>query len=91
VLQGGDPTGNGTGGPGYRFNDEPVVGDYTPGAVAMANSGPNTNGSQFFIMKTQSQTLPKQYNLFGRVIEGQNVVDTLQRGDRMDKITITEG
>lgn len=89
VLQGGDPVGNGTGGPGYRFNDEPVQGDYSVGAVAMANSGPNTNGSQFFIMK-QPQSLPKSYNLFGTVTSGMNVVQSMAVGDRMTKVTITE-
>src|SRR5262249_49539183 len=81
VVQGGDPTGNGTGGPGYRFNDEPVKGDYTAGAVAMANAGPNTNGSQFFIIK-RNTPLPKQYNLFGRVVDGQDVVNRLAIGDK---------
>ena len=89
VVQGGDPNGTGTGGPGYRFSDEPVKGEYTAGAVAMANAGPNTNGSQFFILKRDTP-LPKQYNLFGRIVSGQDVIDRLQVGDKMDKITITE-
>jgi cyclophilin family peptidyl-prolyl cis-trans isomerase len=78
VIQGGDPTGTGTGGPGYQFADEPVQGEYLPGIVAMANSGPNTNGSQFFIVTADlRQTLGKQYNLFARVIDGQAAVDAL--------------
>lgn len=76
MLQGGDPLGNGTGGPGYRFNDEPVTRDYTPGIMAMANSGANTNGSQFFIMHG-SAALPKAYVIFGQVIKGQDVVDKI--------------
>ncbi|GCE19348.1 peptidylprolyl isomerase [Dictyobacter kobayashii] len=78
VAQGGDPTGTGTGGPGYQFADEPVQGTYTDGSVAMANSGPNTNGSQFFIsIADNSSKLQKQYNLFGHVVEGLNVAKSL--------------
>lgn len=74
VIQTGDPKGDGTGGPGYKFNDEPVKGDYTQGCVAMANSGANTNGSQFFICTADdSSKLQKQYNLFGHVTQGMNV------------------
>jgi cyclophilin family peptidyl-prolyl cis-trans isomerase len=76
MIQGGDPTGTGTGGPGYRFDDEPVTGEYTRGVVAMANAGPNTNGSQFFIMQ-QNKLLPKQYVIFGKVTEGMDVVDKI--------------
>ena len=89
VIQGGDPTGNGTGGPGYRFEDEPVRGEYVRGIVAMANAGPNTNGSQFFILKRDTP-LPKQYNLFGKVVEGMDVVDRIVPGDRMTTVTISE-
>ncbi len=64
MIQGGDPRGNGTGGPGYKFNDEPITKDYTRGTLAMANSGPNTNGSQFFIMHA-TYPLPKNYVIFG--------------------------
>jgi len=68
VIQMGDPTGTGTGGPGYRFADEPVVGEYVKGAVAMANSGANTNGSQFFVcLADLTKVLAKSYNLFGRM------------------------
>lgn len=76
MIQGGDPRGNGTGGPGYAFNDEPFQGEYTRGTVAMANSGPNTNGSQFFIMHADVQ-LPKNYVIFGKVISGLDVVDKI--------------
>ncbi len=76
MIQGGDPNGDGTGGPGYRFNDEPFSGEYTRGAVAMANAGPNTNGSQFFIMHAD-YPLPKSYTIFGRVTKGLEVVDAI--------------
>ncbi len=88
VIQGGDPKGDGTGGPGYTFPDEPVVGDYLTGTVAMANSGPNTNGSQFFICLANQPSLPKQYNLFGQVISGMDVVGKIQVGDKIEQITI---
>jgi cyclophilin family peptidyl-prolyl cis-trans isomerase len=109
MIQGGDPTGTGRGGEsawGGRFNDEinrssPLYqGEYTKGTVAMANAGPNTNGSQFFIMHAD-YPLPPSYTKFGRVIEGQDVVDKIataptERGDRptsevkMEKVTIEE-
>ena len=76
MIQGGDPEGNGTGGPGYKFADEPFTGEYTQGAVAMANSGPNTNGSQFFIMHADNP-LPKNYVIFGKVISGMETVDVI--------------
>lgn len=76
MIQGGDPKGDGTGGPGYRFNDEPFEGEYKRGIVAMANAGPNTNGSQFFIMH-QDYDLPKNYVIFGKVIGGIEVVDKI--------------
>jgi cyclophilin family peptidyl-prolyl cis-trans isomerase len=85
MIQGGDPLGNGTGGPGYSFDDEPVVGDYTRGTVAMANAGPNTNGSQFFIMH-QDKDLPKNYVIFGKVSEGMDVVDKIAEAP----ITVSE-
>ncbi len=88
VIQGGDPLGNGTGGPGYQFQDEAVTRDYKKGTVAMANSGPNTNGSQFFIMLSDHPELPKQYTIFGTVISGQNIVDKIAVGDIMQKVTI---
>lgn len=79
IIQTGDPLGNGTGGPGYKFNDEPVLGAYTAGCVAMANSGANTNGSQFFICTgDDSKLLTKSYNLFGRVVQGLNIAQKIQ-------------
>lgn len=76
MIQGGDPKGDGTGGPGYRFADESFEGEYTRGAVAMANAGPDTNGSQFFIMHAD-YGLPKNYVIFGRVISGMDAVDKI--------------
>jgi len=76
MIQGGDPKGNGTGGPGYTIDDEPFVGEYTKGTVAMANSGPDTNGSQFFIMHANNP-LPKDYVIFGKVTDGLEVVDAI--------------
>jgi peptidyl-prolyl cis-trans isomerase B (cyclophilin B) len=91
VIQGGDPKGDGTGGPGYSFDDEPVHHSYAEGAVAMANSGPNTNGSQFFICTgSQCDTLPLQYNLFGRVESGLDVAQRIQKGDVMSSVTVAE-
>ena len=106
MIQGGDPTGTGTGGPGYRFDDETVTRDYVAGTLAMANSGPNTNGSQFFIVH-QRASLPKNYTIFGQVSEGMDVVDKLANlpvgmgpsGERsspvtpptIDRIEVTEG
>lgn len=89
VIQGGDPLGNGTGGPGYKFEDEPVTKQYSKGIVAMANAGSNTNGSQFFIMLDDHPELPPQYTIFGKVIEGQDIVERISVGDVMKKVTIT--
>jgi cyclophilin family peptidyl-prolyl cis-trans isomerase len=78
VIQGGDPTGTGTGGPGYKFNDEPVKKDYEQGILAMANAGPNTNGSQFFIVLDDLRgKLPKNYTIFGKVTSGMDVVQSI--------------
>jgi peptidylprolyl isomerase len=78
VIQGGDPTGTGSGGPGYQFADEPIARDYERGTLAMANAGPNTNGSQFFIVLDDLRgKLPKNYTIFGRVTEGMDVVDAI--------------
>ncbi|HEX3724448.1 MAG TPA: peptidylprolyl isomerase [Nitrolancea sp.] len=78
MIQTGDPTGTGSGGPGYKFNDEPVTRDYTRGTVAMANSGPNTNGSQFFIVQADmTGRLQKNYTIFGEVTSGMDVVDKI--------------
>lgn len=76
MIQGGDPRGDGTGGPGYKFADEEFTGEYVRGAVAMANSGPNTNGSQFFIMHAD-YPLPKNYTIFGNVVSGLDTVDAI--------------
>lgn len=76
MIQGGDPKGDGTGGPGYQFPDEKVSLPYTRGTVAMANAGPNTNGSQFFIMH-QNYNLPPSYTVFGKVVEGIEIVDEI--------------
>lgn len=76
MIQGGDPTGTGMGGPGYKFADETFSGEYTRGTLAMANAGPNTNGSQFFIMH-KDVSLPKNYVIFGKIIGGLDVVDTI--------------
>jgi peptidylprolyl isomerase len=80
VCQGGDPEGTGRGGPGYRFADEPVAKPYEIGSLAMANAGPNTNGSQFFLISGPSGVrLPPQYNHFGRVVDGLDVVDQMEK------------
>ena len=82
MIQGGDPTGTGRGGPGYRFPDEPVRQRYQIGSVAMANAGPNTNGSQFFLISGQSGVqLPPQYNHFGQIVKGLDVLDAMQQVD----------
>lgn len=88
VIQGGDPNGDGTGGPGYDFADETVTKDYKEGIVAMANRGANTNGSQFFIMLADNSTLPKQYTIFGKVISGMDVVKQIAVGDVMTTVVV---
>ncbi len=91
VIQGGCPNGSGTGGPGYKFADEPVSGEYIAGAVAMANSGPNSNGSQFFICTEDDRhKLAKSYNLFGQVTRGLDVVLQVRVGDLMRSVVVTE-
>lgn len=84
MIQAGDPLSkndnpadDGTGGPGYQFNDEKITGNYDRGVVAMANSGPDTNGSQFFIMHADNPNMPKSYVIFGKVVEGMDVVDKI--------------
>ncbi|MEO8625634.1 MAG: peptidylprolyl isomerase [Candidatus Limnocylindrales bacterium] len=100
MIQGGDPTGTGRGGPGYRLDDEPVTRKYNRGILAMANAGPNTNGSQFFVMHSD-YGLPPNYTIFGRLTSGEDVLDkiaTAQTGaqDRptepvmIKSVTITE-
>ncbi len=91
VVQGGCPEGTGTGGPGYRFDDEPVTAEYTLGAVAMANAGPNTNGSQFFICIDDCRSkLAPAYNLFGYVSSGMEVALEIAVGDVMESVEIEE-
>jgi len=91
VIQGGCPEGSGRGGPGYKFDDEPVKGEYTLGAVAMANAGPNTNGSQFFIcIDDCTRKLTKNYNLFGYVTSGIDVAQSTEVGDVMRSVVVTE-
>jgi peptidyl-prolyl cis-trans isomerase B (cyclophilin B) len=91
VIQGGCPEGTGRGGPGYKFEDEPVKGDYIEGAVAMANAGPDTNGSQFFICTTDDRhKLDKKYNLFGFVLKGMDVVQHIKVGDKMETVEVVE-
>ena len=103
MIQGGDPLGKGIGGPGYKFEDEfdPVLTFSNPGTLAMANSGPNTNGSQFFITVAPTTWLNGKHTIFGRVIEGQAVVDAIsnvKRDERdnpinpvvLEKVTIKE-
>lgn len=90
VIQGGDPNGDGTGGPGYDFEDElEDENAYNKGIVAMANRGPDTNGSQFFIM-LEDYDLQKAYTIFGEVTEGQEVVDAIQIGDVMTSVVIED-
>jgi peptidyl-prolyl cis-trans isomerase B (cyclophilin B) len=91
VVQGGCPEGTGRGGPDYRFGDEPVRGEYTLGAVAMANAGPDTNGSQFFVcIDDCTSKLAKSYNLFGYVTDGMDVAKQISVGDVMRTVTIDE-
>jgi peptidyl-prolyl cis-trans isomerase B (cyclophilin B) len=92
MIQGGDPKGTGTGGPGYQFADE-LIGNglrHEKGVISMANAGPNTNGSQFFITHAPQPHLNGKHTVFGKVVEGQDVVDTIRQGDTMDKVTVSE-
>jgi cyclophilin family peptidyl-prolyl cis-trans isomerase len=88
VIQGGDPTGTGSGGPGYQFQDEAVNRPYKAGTVAMANAGPNTNGSQFFICLEDQPGLPPNYTIFGDTVTGMDVVRNIRVGDVMQSVTI---
>jgi len=83
MIQGGDPKGDGSGGPGYKFDDENLEGKYVRGTVAMANSGPNTNGSQFFIIH-QNYDLPNKYVIFGQISSGMETVDKIARAEVVD-------
>ena len=89
MIQGGCPKGTGTGGPGYKFEDETGNGvKHDRGVLSMANAGPNTNGSQFFITHIKTDWLDRKHTVFGQVIEGQDVVDAVVQGDKINKITI---
>lgn len=100
MIQGGDPGGTGTGGPGYKFKDEPVQRKYLRGTLAMANAGPNTNGSQFFVMHAD-YPLPPNYTIFGKLTSGEDVLDTIATAEtgpqdrprqpvQMTSVTISE-
>jgi peptidylprolyl isomerase len=90
MIQGGDPTGTGRGGPGYKFRDEfdPSLRHDGPGVLSMANAGPNTNGSQFFITHKATPWLDGKHTVFGRVVRGQDVVNAIRRGDKINTVRI---
>ncbi|NWF77705.1 MAG: peptidylprolyl isomerase [Chloroflexi bacterium] len=90
VAQGGDPTGTGTGTPGYAFADEFTEHTHVAGALSMANSGPNTNGCQFFITYTPQHHLDSKHSVFGQLIEGMDVLEKIEQGDTIIRITIEE-
>ena len=90
MAQAGDPTGTGTGSPGYRFADEFTSHTHVAGALSMANSGPNTNGSQFFITYAPQPHLNGKHSVFGRLVKGTEVLESLKNGDSLVRITIEE-
>lgn len=92
MIQGGDPTGTGRGGPGYRFEDETKNNPHkhAVGSLSMANAGPNTNGSQFFITHVETPWLNGKHTVFGQVRSGQDVVNAIQQGDKLNSVSISE-
>jgi peptidyl-prolyl cis-trans isomerase B (cyclophilin B) len=90
MAQGGDPTGTGTGGPGYKFADELTEHTHVTGALSMAHAGPNTNGSQFFITYTPQHHLDGHHSVFGQLVDGMDVLEALKNGDAIVRITIEE-
>ncbi len=92
MIQGGDPTGTGRGGPGYRFQDEfednPLI--HETGVISMANAGPDTNGSQFFITHKPQPHLDGRHTVFGKVINGMEVVNAIEQGDRIERVTVSK-
>src|SRR5258707_5985988 len=92
MIQGGDPTGTGRGGPGYKFADETKGSPHRHqvGSLSMANAGPNTNGSQFFITHVATNWLAGKHTVFGKVLSGQDVVNAVQQGDQLKSVTVTE-
>lgn len=92
MVQGGDPTGTGRGGPGYKFGDETKDNPrkHQVGSLSMANSGPNTNGSQFFITHVATPWLDGKHTVFGQVVQGQDIVDAVKQGDKLNKVRVEE-
>jgi peptidyl-prolyl cis-trans isomerase B (cyclophilin B) len=90
MAQGGDPTGTGTGGPGYKFADEFTKHTHVTGALSMANAGPNTNGSQFFITYSPQHHLDGHHSVFGQLVDGMDVLKKIKNGDTIVRITIEE-
>ncbi len=92
MVQGGDPTGTGSGGPGYKFEDEVKNNPrkHKVGSLSMANAGPNTNGSQFFITHVVTQWLDGKHTVFGQVTKGQDIVDSVKQGDTLNSVTVIE-
>jgi len=90
MAQGGDPTGSGSGGPGYKFADEFTSRTHVTGALSMANAGANTNGSQFFITYSPQPHLNNRHSVFGQLTDGMDVLKSLKNGDKINKVTIEE-